>query len=205
MTIMEQPASPPSTSVAPPRPPVAPSYAPVNRLAPRWVQGAGRRASAAPEPDCVVQPWMYGSRPRRMEVRALPRRRSASWLLWLMVLALAGLGVYGLSGMDRDQAPALGMHAGSLVAEQDAEEGMASVAVPPAVAAAHEASVREDRGRPAELAAAMPPMAAPAASAPAPAAPGAGAQSPRSSAVRAGAECSDAMAAMQLCGVSSSR
>lgn len=202
---MEQPASPPSTSVAPPRPTVAPSYAPVNRLAPRWVPGAGRPARAAPEPDCLVQPWMYANRPRRIDIHARPRGRSTRWLPWLMVLALAGLGGYGLSGMDRQQAPALGMHAASLLAAQDAEEGVESVAVPPTVSAAQEASLQEDRFRPAEPAATIPPVAAPAASPPASAAPGAGAQNARSRPMRSGMECSDALAAMQLCELSTGR
>lgn len=208
---MEQPASPPSTSMAPATPAAAPSYAPANRLSPRWVPGAGQPAGAAPGPDCLVQPWMVASRPRRMAVQAPPRRRSAAWPVWLVVLALAGLGGYGLSGMDREQLPELGSHAGGWLAAQDTEQAGASTGVPPAGAAAREAFPQEDSERPDEPAAAAPPPETPAVAQPVPAVPAATAtataalQNAGPRAAPAGLACSDALAAMQLCGVASSR
>lgn len=140
-----------------------------------------------------------------MAVQALPRRRSTSWLLWLMVLALAGLGGYGLSNMDRDQVPESGMHAAALLAVQDPQQGRASVDVPPTVSVTHEAFVQEDSDQSGEPAAPMPPPEVPAASPPVSAVPGAAAQNAGSRPAPAGMECGDALAAMQLCAVSSSR
>lgn len=93
-----------STSTKPPGR-SALGYTPVNRLNPRWVPGIGERARPEPAPDFLIQPWMRARHPATGYIQPAVRIRRASWLVWIVGLAIVGLGGYGLGAIEEGHVP----------------------------------------------------------------------------------------------------